>query len=56
VFVVAGIVKIFGTALLAMWPLLGLSVLCISHVEIAYNLRHALGEKPPDSITAGGIR
>jgi len=48
VFVVAGIVKIFGTALLAFWPLLGLSVLCMSHVQMAYRLRHALGGELPD--------
>ena len=48
VFVVAGIVKIFGTALLAFWPLLGLSVLCMSHFQMAYNLRHALGGERPD--------
>lgn len=48
VFVIAGIVKIFGTALLAWWPLLGLLMLCAPHVQIAYNLRHALGGELPD--------
>jgi hypothetical protein len=48
VFVVAGIVKIFGMELVALWPIVGLLVLCVPHFQIAYDLRHALGGELPD--------
>jgi hypothetical protein len=48
VFVVAGIVKIFGMALFSLWPIVGLLVLCVPHFQIAYDLRHALGGELPD--------
>ncbi len=48
VFVVAGIVKIFGNELFALWPIVGVLVLCVSPFLIAYKLRHALGGELPD--------
>ena len=48
VFVIAGMTKIFGKELLALWPLFWLLMLCFSHFQIAYNLRHALGGELPD--------
>ena len=48
VFVVAGIVKIFGNELFALWPIVGVLVLCVSPFLIAYELRHALGGELPD--------
>lgn len=48
VFVVAGIVKIFGMGLFSLWPIVGLLVLCVPHFQIAYDLRHALGGALPD--------
>jgi hypothetical protein len=48
VFVVAGIVKIFGNALFAIWPIVGVLMLCVWPVLIAYELRHELGGELPD--------
>lgn len=48
VFVVAGIVKIFGNELFALWPIVGVLLLCVSPFLIAYELRHALGGELPD--------
>ena len=48
VFIVAGIVKIFGNELLGVWPIFGVLMLCISPVVIAWELRHALGGELPD--------
>jgi hypothetical protein len=48
VFVVAGIVKIFGNQLFALWPIVGVLMLCVSPFQIAYKLRHALSEEFPD--------
>jgi len=48
VLVVAGIVKIFGNELFALWPIVGVLMLCITPFLIAYELRHALGGEPPD--------
>ena len=48
VLVVAGIVKIFGNQLFAVWPIVGVLMLCISPFLIAYELRHALGGELPD--------
>ena len=48
VFVVAGIVKIFGNELFALWPIVGVLMLCVSPFLIAYELRHALGGELPD--------
>ena len=45
---VAGIVKIFGNELFALWPIVGVLMLCITPFLIAYELRHALGGEPPD--------
>ena len=49
VFVVAGIVKIFGMELISVWPIVGLLVLCVPHFQIAIDLRRALGGELPDS-------
>lgn len=48
VLVVAGIVKIFGNQLFALWPIVGVLILCIPPFQIAYALRHALGGELPD--------
>jgi hypothetical protein len=48
VFVLAGIVKIFGMQLFSLWSIVGLLVLFVPHFQIAYNLRHALGGELPD--------
>lgn len=48
VFVVAGIVKIFGNKLLGVWPIFGVAMLCVSPIVIAWELRHALGGELPD--------
>ena len=48
VFVVAGIVKIFGNELFGLWSIFGVLMLCVSPVLIAYELRHALGGELPD--------
>lgn len=48
VFVVAGIVKIFGNELFALWPIVGVLMLCVSPFLIAYELRRALGGEIPD--------
>jgi hypothetical protein len=48
VLVVAGIVKIFGNELFALWPIVGVLMLCVSPFLIAYELRHALGGELPD--------
>ena len=48
VLLVAGIVKIFGNKLFALWPIVGVFVLCVSPFLIAYELRHALGGELPD--------
>ena len=48
VLVVAGIVKIFGNKLFALWPIVGVLMLCITPFLIAYELRHALGGELPD--------
>ena len=46
--VVAGLVKIFGNELLAVWPIVGVLMLCVVPVQMAYELRHALGGELPD--------
>ena len=48
VFVVAGILKIFGNELLGVWPIFGVLMLCVSPILIAWELRHALGGESPD--------
>ena len=48
VFVVAGIVKIFGNEIFAPWPIVGVLMLCLPSVLIAYELRHGLGKELPD--------
>jgi hypothetical protein len=47
-FIVAGIVKIFGNKLFAVAPIVGILMLCIPPLVITYELRHALGGEPPD--------
>ena len=48
VFVVAGIVKIFGNEIFALWPIVGVLMLCLPSVLITYELRHGLGKELPD--------
>lgn len=48
VFVVAGIVKIFGNKLIAFVPIAGLILLCVWPIMIACELRNALGGELPD--------
>lgn len=48
VFIVAGIVKIFGKELFAFWPIFGVVMLCLPPLLIAYELRHALGRELPN--------
>jgi hypothetical protein len=48
VFVVAGIVKIFGKKLFAFWPIVGVLMLCLPPILIAYELRHGLGKELPN--------
>ena len=46
-FVIAGIVKIFGSELLAFWAIVGVIMLCIPSFVITYELRYALGGERP---------
>ena len=46
-FVVAGIVKIFGSELFAFWPIVGVIMLCLPPLGITYELRYALGGEHP---------
>ena len=48
VLVVAGMVKILGSEIFGVWPIVGVLMLCVSPFWIAYELRHALGGELPD--------
>ena len=48
VLIVAGLVKIFGKGLFAFWPIVGVLMLCLWSILIAYGLRHELGRELPD--------